>query len=53
MPPVASFSPLECSEGVRPSHDAYAPAVGNLLKQPASAARQNAVTASTPLMCYC
>ena len=50
IPPLASISPLECSDGVRPSHEAYAPAEVNRLKHPASAAGQKAVTASMPLM---
>ena len=50
MPPSASFSPLECSGGARPSREAQAPAAGNLEKRPASVAGQNAVTASMPLM---
>ena len=48
IPPLDNVSPLECSEGVRPHHDANSGAVRNLEKSPASQASRKAVATSTP-----
>ncbi|MCH3956341.1 MAG: hypothetical protein LKE45_03000 [Olsenella sp.] len=50
MCPLAPLSPDECSEGISPHQLACSGAVGNLGRQPASAARQNALISSMPLM---
>lgn len=48
IPPFDDVSPLECSEGVRPHHDAKDGAVGKREKSPASQASRNAVATSKP-----
>ena len=49
IPPRNRDSPLECSEGTRPTHAAKPDAVANLAKPSASHAIEAAVTASIPL----
>ena len=48
MPPWATFSPLECSEGVSPSHAANDLAFRNLANSPASKTMSAAVMTSMP-----
>ena len=48
MPPWATFSPLECSEGVSPSHAANDLAFRNLANSPASNTMSAAVATSMP-----
>ena len=48
MPPCRTLSPLECSEGVSPSHAANDLALLNLENSPASKTRSAALVTSMP-----
>lgn len=48
IPPLDEVSPLECSEGASPHHEANDGALGNRAGSPISQASRNAVATSTP-----
>lgn len=48
MPPRATFSPLECSEGTNPIHDEQVRALSKRENAPVSTTNESAVMASIP-----